>query len=77
MKCYFCKGLLEDGKTNFMTEMDNSFIIVKNVPARVCSQCGEAVFSMEVSLELEKLINSLSALFGTEVAIVTFRGNVA
>ncbi len=41
MKRFLCKGQLEEQLTNFMIDVDNCFIIVKNVPSQVCSQCGE------------------------------------
>lgn len=42
MKCFLCKGELREQHINFMIDVDNCFIIVKNVPSQVCSQCGEA-----------------------------------
>lgn len=59
MNCFFCKGNLFDGTTTFMTEIDGCTIIVKNVPAKVCSQCGEASFSDEVAKKLEHIVGSL------------------
>ena len=41
MKCFLCKGELREQLTNFMIDVDNCFIIVKNVPSQVCGQCGE------------------------------------
>ena len=76
MKCYYCKGRMETGTVNFMTDIDN-FIIIKNVPGLVCSQCGEALFNMETSIRLEEMVNSIRAMFKTEVAIVDYNKNVA
>ena len=53
MKCFLCKGQLEEQLTNFMIDVDNCFIIVKNVPSQVCSQCGEVSYSDEVAAKLE------------------------
>ena len=72
MKCFFCKGHMEIGITNFMTDVDNCFIIIKNVPAKVCSQCGEAVFDMKIALRLEELVNTMKSMCKTEVAIINF-----
>ena len=40
MKCFLCKGELREQHINFMIDVDNCFIIVKNVPSQVCSQRG-------------------------------------
>ena len=72
MKCFFCKGNLVDGTTTFMSEIDGCAIIIKNVPAQICSQCGEASFSDEVAKKLEKIVDSLRTSI-TEVAIADYR----
>ncbi|MBO4320966.1 MAG: type II toxin-antitoxin system MqsA family antitoxin [Treponema sp.] len=72
MSCFFCKGNLVDGTTTFMTEIDGCAVIVKNVPAKICSQCGEASFSDEVAKKLERIINSLRPSI-TEIAVADYR----
>ena len=53
MKCFLCKGELREQLTNFMIDVDNCFIIVKNVPSQVCGQCGEVSYTDEVAQKLE------------------------
>lgn len=72
MKCFFCKGNLTDGTTTFMAEIDGCAVIIKNVPAKICSQCGEASFSDEVAKKLERIIESLRTSL-TEVAVADYR----
>ena len=72
MNCFFCKGNLVDGTTTFMTEIDGCAIIIKNVPAKICPQCGEASYSDEVAKKLEKIIDSLRSTI-TEVAVADYR----
>jgi len=38
-KCLMCKGDLEKGNVNHIIDLDD-FIIIKNVPVKVCNQCG-------------------------------------
>ncbi|MDX2000812.1 MAG: type II toxin-antitoxin system MqsA family antitoxin [Chitinophagales bacterium] len=53
MNCLICKsGVTEPGIKNFMLERDNSIVIVKGVPAQVCSQCGEAYFDASTTKAL-------------------------
>ncbi|MCL2860615.1 MAG: YgiT-type zinc finger protein [Oscillospiraceae bacterium] len=51
-------------------------IIVKDVPADVCTQCGERYFDDDVMENLEKIVNSLKNL-STEISVVNYRGKVA
>ena len=51
--CIVCKGDLENRKTNFVADLGNCIIIVKDVPSQVCSQCGEVSYSHEVAMQLE------------------------
>jgi YgiT-type zinc finger domain-containing protein len=46
MICLHCKtGTPKPGKTNVMLEREGHFVIIKNVPADVCSNCGEYYLS--------------------------------
>ena len=46
MKCVFCGGRVEKKLTTFSYEEDDKYLIVENVPAEVCTKCGEKdVFS--------------------------------
>jgi len=46
----------EEQKVNYMLEMDGKFIIVQNVPARVCLETGERLFSPQTVERLQQLI---------------------
>ena len=70
-----CKGNLEDKLTNYIADLGNCIIIVKDVPSQVCSQCGEVSYSNDVALQLEKIINKTKSTL-TEIAVVRY-SNVA
>ncbi len=76
MKCFMCKGDLKGKKVNYVVDLDNTIIIIKGVPAKVCTQCGEQYFDDETSENIEKIINQLKEL-STEVTIVNYKGKVA
>ena len=40
-KCPFCGGNIEKGTTTFTADLQTGVVVVRNVPALVCSQCGE------------------------------------
>lgn len=71
MKCFMCKGSLEDKLTNFFADMGNCIIIVKDVPSQVCTQCGEVSYSNEVAERLELIVSKIKDAM-TEIAVVHY-----
>ncbi len=60
MICVICKtGTTHTGKTNTLFEREGSFVIVKDIPALVCSQCGEAYFDEKTTRELYAKVNEI------------------
>lgn len=53
MKCVICKhGDTVEGTAIFTIERDALTFVVKNVPARVCNNCGEEYVDETVATEL-------------------------
>ncbi|MBC6478762.1 MAG: type II toxin-antitoxin system MqsA family antitoxin [Hormoscilla sp. GM7CHS1pb] len=46
---------LVETKVNYMLELDGKFVIVENVPARVCLETGERFFSPETVERIQKI----------------------
>lgn len=76
MNCFMCKGELTEKKVNYMVDLENTIIIIKGVPAKVCNQCGEQYFEDETSENIEIIVNKLKNL-STEVTIINYEENVA
>ena len=55
MKCFMCKGDLIEKEVNYLVDLDKTIIIIKSVPARVCTQCDEKFFDDEVAKKLEEM----------------------
>lgn len=55
MQCAICKGDIKKDKVNFPIELEKSFILVRDVPALVCRQCGEYFLKDDVAADLEKI----------------------
>lgn len=73
MNCVICKtGTTQKGKTNTLFDRNGSFVIVKDIPAQVCSQCGEAYFDEKTTEELynktTEILNS-----GAELEIIRMK----
>jgi YgiT-type zinc finger domain-containing protein len=47
---------MQDAKVTYTLEMDGKFVIIENVPARVCEETGEQFFSSDTVERLQKTI---------------------
>lgn len=54
--CSFCRGKLVEGKTEFMARAGNEVVVIKDVPAWVCEQCGESYFSAAISRRIDGIM---------------------
>ena len=54
--CPVCGGRKTDGKTTYSVDLGFGVVVVRNVPATVCSQCGEEWIGAEIASELERLV---------------------
>lgn len=53
VKCVICKqGETVEGQTTVTLERDGTVLVIKDVPAGVCENCGEAYVSEEVATRL-------------------------
>ncbi|MCI1945632.1 type II toxin-antitoxin system MqsA family antitoxin [Clostridium luticellarii] len=59
MNCILCKSRLARGKVNHIVDLNGHIIIIKDVPANVCKQCGEYFIENDVALKLEKIIEEV------------------
>ena len=69
--CYFCGGKLEAGLATIPFVMNKSIVIVKQVPAEVCTQCGEPIMNSDVAAVVDRLLKQAQRS-GFEVSIVTY-----
>jgi YgiT-type zinc finger domain-containing protein len=77
-KCYFCKGEVVEQTVTVDYRWGEDLVVVKNVPAGVCQQCGEKYFSGEVYKELEKLVKNKSEIESRiTVDVLSFESSTA
>lgn len=69
--CFLCKGDLVDATTTYMTSFGDCCVIIKNVPCKRCTQCGEEYLNGITMKRIEMIIARLKGIF-TEVAIVDY-----
>jgi YgiT-type zinc finger domain-containing protein len=55
MKCAICRhGHTESGFTTVTLERNQSTLVIKQVPADICENCGEVYLSSEINRSLLK-----------------------
>lgn len=56
-KCYMCGSIHFDDKLiNEIFEFNGKYVLVENIPAKVCSQCGEVTFSSEMAEKVRLIV---------------------
>ena len=55
-QCYFCKGKVEKRGIRHVHEWGEQVLIFKNVPAEVCTQCGETFFGPEALGQMDEIV---------------------
>ena len=57
MKCPLCKAEVENGKTHLPYEIgEDHLLVVSEVPAKLCKQCGETFIDIQVVQNLERIV---------------------
>jgi HTH-type transcriptional regulator / antitoxin MqsA len=76
MKCVFCGGTMVKRKVTFSYDDDEKHLIVEHVPAKVCKECGEKVYSPQVADELLRFANNeFEPVKRIEVPVYDFAAN--
>lgn len=53
MKCVICKnGETKNGLTSLSLDRMDVIIVIKNIPAEICENCGESYISEETSAKV-------------------------
>jgi YgiT-type zinc finger domain-containing protein len=76
MICFYCKGDTEQKSKTHAVTLEKCVIIIKNVPALICKQCGEVYFIDDVMQKLEIIIERFENII-KEVAIIDYTDSVA
>ena len=72
MKCVICKhGETRDGTAVVILQRDNTSIIIKEVPAQVCTNCGEYYLSEAITEKVLALAEH-AARRGAEIEVLRF-----
>ncbi len=70
-RCYFCGGRLAPNLATLPFVVGSGVVIIKQVPAQVCTQCGEAITDSQVAAVVDTLLKQAHRS-GFEVSILTY-----
>jgi len=70
-RCSICKGKMELKKVDVIKKIKNKIVVIDEVPAYVCYQCGEKYYSIDVVESIEKLLEKVEK---EEIKINTIQG---
>ena len=68
-RCPMCGGEKVPGKTIYSVDLGTGVVVVKNVPAEICRQCGEEWIAPETARRLEEITDK-ARVEGAEVEVV-------
>jgi len=77
MKCGICKGPMEEKSVTYTEDVNHGVVVVRHVPAQVCTECGNVWYTGTVAMQLEKLVDTFVSLTGSEVSVIDFIKSVA
>lgn len=71
-RCHFCKGSLVEKTVDVDFRWGEELTVIEDVPAIVCSQCGEKYFEASVYSDMEKIATSNLASDQLEVQVINY-----
>jgi len=77
MKCGICKAEMEETTVSYTEDIEQGVIVIRHVPAQVCTECGNTWYSATVAAKIEKIVDRHAASAGSEVSVINFEKSVA
>ena len=70
-KCPLCGGVMTDGITTIPFLSGDRVTVIKNVPAEICSDCGDAYMKSSVVDRVESLLDRIEELH-SEMSVIQY-----
>ena len=61
MECYYCKGTMVRTKTAYTINKNGYHLVIDDVPAWICQQCGEPYFEGEQVDFIQEIVKSVDS----------------
>ena len=71
MMCMECSAAAEKGFTTSVTDLGQCIVIVRNVPCYKCTECNEVIYTSDVVMQLEEIIENAKKLM-REIAVIDY-----
>jgi YgiT-type zinc finger domain-containing protein len=73
MICIVCKkGSTQPGKVTVTIDKGATVVVIRDVPAQVCSTCGEEYIDADTMRDIEKLVSNAQKA-GLNIAVQQFK----
>ncbi|MEW6687341.1 MAG: YgiT-type zinc finger protein [Candidatus Edwardsbacteria bacterium] len=59
-KCSECGGKIQDRPIKMTYELKNTHITIENIPAKVCSRCGNELIDGHTAKDVDLLVNRVA-----------------
>jgi YgiT-type zinc finger domain-containing protein len=77
MKCGICKAEMEQKLVTYTEDVNNSVVVIRNVPATVCTECGNIWYVGTVAARLEEIVDHIIKGMDSGVAVVNYAEKAA
>ncbi len=71
MKCFYCKGDMQETYTTYTVDLETCLIVIRHVPCLQCEQCGAVEYTTPVVRRLEQIVQECRSLM-MEVMVVNY-----
>ena len=61
MECFYCRGAMKKGKTAYTINRKGYHLVIDNVPAYICEQCGEPYFESEGVKLVQEMVHEIDS----------------
>jgi YgiT-type zinc finger domain-containing protein len=61
LRCPVCNGYKEPGFTTFTADLGENLVVIHNVPATICNQCGEEWVDNKIAQQVETVVEEARA----------------
>ena len=68
-RCPMCGGEKAPGRTTYSADLGTGVVVVRNVPAEICKQCGEEWIGPDAARAIEQIVEK-ARLARAEVEVV-------
>jgi len=55
--CSLCGRILREDKTELLMRIEDQIVVIKNIPAYICEDCGEDYFTPDTSRKIDRIMH--------------------